>query len=322
MTERRLTAPPSIYGFSAGRRRLIQAVMASTGLAVAGVSFASCSNGDPEAAPNLVPLFFPSFVLVSGRPQRVPFGLIDQGIPLNESTTEFGVKIYRGDTLVYDSPIDARIVAHDHPAGDAGEEHEHADLLRYFAVRTTLNSPGIYDLELSFDGRSATLPFQVFDPADPKVIIPLPGEKLPELRFPTFDNEMGMKPICTQFNDPCPLHDKTIEQALATGKPLALLIATPAFCATAYCGPVLDVLLEQRPDFPGIEFLHAEVFLNPGGVQGELTDPDVAKSPTVEDLALPFEPTLFLVAPDRTIIDRIDNVYDNTELRQALEQLA
>ena len=320
MTEPRSTPPDRLQGFDPGRRRVLRGLAAGAGLAVAGVTFVSCTDGEPELAPNLVPLFFPSFVLAAGQEQRVPFGLIDQGIPLNESTTEFAVKIYRGDDVIFDEPVDARIVAHDHPGGDADEEHEHADLLRYFAVRTTLESPGIYDLELTFDGRSAILPFQVFDRAD--VIVPLAGEKLPELRFPTFADEMGMTPLCTQFGGPCPLHDKTIEEALATGRPLALLIATPAFCATAYCGPVLDVMLEQRPDFPDVEFLHAEVFLNPGGVQGELTEPDVPKSPTVEDLALPFEPTLFLVAPDRTIIDRIDNVYDNTELREALQNLS
>ena len=319
MTERHPTIPASIDASSVGRRRFLQAVVASTGMAVAGVSFAACSDSEAELPPVLVGLFFPDRVLAAGQEQRVPFGLIDQGIPLSETTTKFAVKISRGDAVIFDAPVEARIVAHDHPAGDAGEEHEHADLLRYFAVRTTLDKPGIYDLELNFDGRAATLPFQVFDPA--KVLVPLAGQKLPDLRFPTFDNEMGMKPICTQFDGPCPLHDKTIEEALATGKPLALLIATPRFCATAYCGPVLDVMLEQRPDFPGIEFLHAEVFLDPNSVQGELTDPDVAKSPTVEDLALPFEPTLFLIAPDRTIIDRIDNVYDNAELRTALEKL-
>jgi hypothetical protein len=210
-------------------------------------------------------------------------------------------------------------VAHDHPEGNSSQPHEHTDLLRYFAVRTTFEDPGIYDLELSFEGTSASLPFQIFDQDD--VVVPLPGQELPPLRFPTFDNDMDMDPICTQFGGACPLHDKTIEQALDTGRPLALLIATPAFCETAYCGPVLDVMLELRPEFPGIEFLHAEVYQNPNEADGNFLDERVLRSPTVVDLDLPFEPTLFLVRPDRTILDRIDNVYDNTELRETLSKL-
>lgn len=291
----------------------------SAAAALAGLGIAGCSGDDEAVPPQLQSLFFPSFVLAAGVEQRIPFGLIDQGIPLSEETTTFRAVIRRGEQVLYDDEVPARIVAHDHPEGNSTQPHEHADLLRYFAVRSTFENPGIYDLELSFEGKSATLPFQIFDQDD--VVVPLPGQKLPPLRFPTFDNDMAMDPICTQFGEACPLHDKTIEQALDTNRPLALLIATPAFCETAYCGPVLDVMLELRPEFPGIEFLHAEVYQNPNEADGNFLDERVMRSPTVVDLDLPFEPTLFLLAPDRTIVDRIDNVYDNTELREALNRL-
>ncbi len=304
--------------FSSTTRRQFL-VAGSATVVAAGFGLTGCSNDEDTLPPQLQSLFFPSFVLAAGIEQRIPFGLIDQGIPLNEDTTNFRAVIRRGEQVVFDDEVPARIVAHDHPQGNEAQPHEHADLLRYFAVRATLDDPGIYDLELSFDGKAARLPFQVFDRDD--VIVPLPGEKLPELRFPTFDNAMDMDPICTQFGDPCPLHDKTIEEALNTGRPLALLIATPAFCETAYCGPVLDVMLELRPEFPTIEFLHAEVYQNPNEADGNFLDERVLRSPTVIDLALPFEPTLFLLRPDRTIVDRIDNVYDNTELREALQKL-
>jgi hypothetical protein len=313
-----MTKRCSQRAFPATNRR--QFLVAGTAtLAVSGFGLTGCSGNDDTAPPQLQSLFFPSFVLAAGIEQRIPFGLIDQGIPLNEDTTTFRAKIRRGEQIVFDGEVPARIVTHDHPEGNETQPHEHADLLRYFAVRATFEDPGIYDLELSFDDKAASLPFQIFDQED--VVVPLPGETLPELRFPTFGNEMDMDPICTQFAGPCPLHDKTIEEALETGRPLALLIATPAFCETAYCGPVLDVMLELRPDFPNIEFLHAEVYQNPNEADGNFLDERVLRSPTVVDLDLPFEPTLFLLRPDRTIMDRIDNVYDNTELREALQKL-
>jgi hypothetical protein len=317
MPDRR-TFEPSSHRFS--RRRFIQRTLGATaGIVAVGGLLASCGSDDADTLPpQLVALFSPSFVIAAGTEQRIPFGLIDQGIPLSDSA-DFRATVRKGDNVVFDADVPARIVAHDHPGGDADSEHEHADLLRYFALRLTLGEPGIYDLELSVDDAVAGLAFQAFDPAD--VLVPLTGEKLPSLRFPTFDNDMEMDPICTQFSGPCPLHDQTIEDALETGRPLALLIATPAFCETAYCGPVLDVLLELRPSFPEIEFLHAEVYRNPNEVAGDLLDPALERSPTVSDLGLPFEPTLFLLKPDRTIVDRIDNVYDNTELREALENL-
>ncbi len=315
-SDRRAVSSPPLHS----RRRFLYLAAGTAGLGAAGLAFGGCgSEKANETPPQLQSLFFPSFVLAAGIEQRIPFGLIDQGIPIKESSTEFRVTIRRGDTVISEEPVVARIVAHDHPAGDGAEPHEHADLLRYFAVRATLNDPGIYDLDLVFEGRTASLPFQVFDRDD--VIVPLPGEPLPDLRFPTLEDPMGMDPICTRFGGPCPLHDQSINSALDTRKPLALLVATPAYCQTAYCGPVLDVLLELRPEFPNVEFLHAEVYLNPNEVDGNLLDERLRPSPTVEDLALPFEPTLFLVRPDRTIVDRIDNVFDNTELREGLQNL-
>lgn len=297
------------------RRRFLR--YAGTGTAGLATSWLLPACGDDAGSdPQLVALFSPAGVLAAGIEQRIPFGLIDQGTPVRNATGRFPLRIRADGDVLVETEVEGRLVAHDHPAGDADEPHEHASLLRYFAVRTTLAEPGIYDLELDVDGRTATLAFQIFDRNE--IAVPLPGEELPSVSFPTLADPLGVDPICTQFGGPCPLHAVTVDEALATGSPLALLVATPAYCATAYCGPVLDVLLELRPDFPNVSFLHAEVYENPTEVGGNLLDPGLRVSPTVSDLRLDFEPSLFLVGSDRRIVDRIDNVYDSEELRAAL----
>ncbi len=258
-------------------------------------------------------------VLASGIEQRIPFGLVDTGRSLNLDVEDFPVVIRQGARVVYSGTVRGRIVSHDHPAGDADVDHEHASLLRYFALRTTFEEPGIYDLALTVDGQIASMPFQIFDAGD--VVVPLPGQVMPAIRVPTFENPLGMNPLCTQPNGPCPLHVQTLEEALIVGGAVALLIATLAVCQTAYCGPVLDVLLELAPEFPSITFLHAEVYENPAEVGFDYLAEGLIVSPTVADLALPFEPALFLIGPDGIIVDRIDNVFDNTELRSALAAL-
>lgn len=291
------------------------------GAGLAAVAFgvptvSGACGGSPAEGPQLVALFSPSRVLAAGIEQRIPFGLIDQGVPLRDETGRFPLRILRDGAAVVETEVRSRLVAHDHPAGDADQPHEHASLLRYFAVRANLPEPGIYDLQLDVDGRTAGLAFQLFAPAE--IAVPLPGDVLPAISFPTFGDPLGVDPICTQFGGPCPLHDRTVDEALEAGRPLALLVATPAYCATAYCGPVLDVLLEVREDFPDVTFLHAEVYQNPAEVNGNLLDPDLRVAPAVDDLGLDFEPSLFLVDADRTVKDRIDNVYDHDELRTAL----
>ncbi len=43
---------------------------------------------------------------------------------------------------------------------------------------------------------------------------------------------------------------------------------------------------------------------------------------SVQELGLTFEPSLFLVDPDGIVADRIDNVFDDLELRQGLAAIA
>jgi hypothetical protein len=87
------------------------------------------------------------------------------------------------------------------------------------------------------------------------------------------------------------------------------------FCQTGVCGPVLDTLLELRAEFPGITFVHAEVYNDPnnGG------DPAAAGvTETVRAYGLSFEPSLFVAGANGTITTRLDNIFDRGELRTAL----
>jgi hypothetical protein len=103
---------------------------------------------------------------------------------------------------------------------------------------------------------------------------------------------------------------------------MALLVATPAFCSTAYCGPVVDTLIEASGAFPGIEFVHVEVYANTDEVDGNYQDERIRLAPAVEAIGLTFEPSLFLVDSTGLLVERIDNVFDGTEVTEALSALA
>jgi hypothetical protein len=148
--------------------------------------------------------------------------------------------------------------------------------------------------------------------------IPAPGQPMPDLDSPTTQDARGVDPLCTR--DPaCGLHEVSLKEALAAGGPIALSIATPEFCQTAICGPVLDLLIEALPDHPGVTGIHAEVYADPRGN----ADPTAGGlAPLTEAFQLPFEPTLYLVDSSGTIVDRLDTVYDRVELDAALGQLS
>ncbi|HKJ56931.1 MAG TPA: hypothetical protein VJ978_13190, partial [Nitriliruptoraceae bacterium] len=111
---------------------------------------------------------------------------------------------------------------------------------------------------------------------------------------PTVDDPQGLEALCTREPD-CDLHAMTLADALAAG-PTVLCIATPAFCSSAICGPVLDDVLSVADSgaFPDVQFVHVEPFVDAG----------VTVTPIMEELALPSEPWTFVLAPDGTIVQR------------------
>jgi hypothetical protein len=118
--------------------------------------------------------------------------------------------------------------------------------------------------------------------------------------------------VCTR--DPaCPLHDVTLTEALGSGKPLAYLIGTPAYCQTGVCGPVLDLLLAEQVNRPDFVMVHSEIY----------TDSTLqAVAPAVTAYHMNFEPALFLANSKGELVERLDSIYDAAELSAALDRAA
>ena len=113
-------------------------------------------------------------------------------------------------------------------------------------------------------------------------------------------------------------HQQTLTDALETGNPVAFMISTPTFCQTAVCGPVLDIMIQLSADYPDVEFVHAEVFENPGdGVTA-----DAALTDAVTTYGMEFEPSIIVADRDGTVVRRLDFIFAEEEMRSALDQVA
>lgn len=111
---------------------------------------------------------------------------------------------------------------------------------------------------------------------------------------PTVAQPGDLEELCTADPD-CPLHDVTLADALADGVTV-LCIATPKFCSTAICGPVLEdvVTVATSGEHPDVTFVHVEPYVDAGETVTEL----------MTALALPTEPWTFVLEPDGTITHR------------------
>ena len=168
---------------------------------------------------------------------------------------------------------------------------------------------GVWFGEIEIEGQPVELPFQV-NPLPETLVAGDPAHRAPS---PTPSEPLGVDPICTR--DPvCGLHTRSLGELVGAGRPVAVMFATPARCETQYCGPVLDMLLdEQGPFADRVDFVHVEIYR---GYEGE------AVVPTVEAWTLPSEPWLFGIDGAGDVTERLGGAFDRGEVRELLGRLA
>lgn len=190
------------------------------------------------------------------------------------------------------------------------EVHQDGIPLPYLLVRHRFAEPGIVKVGATFKGATRDAALQVVDGQG--LAVPYPGTPMISAPSPTPSATLGVDPICTA--DPvCPLHDVSLDAALAGKRPTAVLFSTPARCQSRLCGPVLDNVVAQHQAFADkVRFVHVEIYKARAGE-------DLA--PTVEAYGLTQEPVLFLAGADSIVRERLDNAVDRTEMKAALDRL-
>lgn len=285
-------------------------VLALGGAGVVALALAACGDdGGGEAASttagdrSLAQFFGGAPQLAAGAEARAPFGVADRDglLPIEQTPASLEVTLVGPDGSTIGDPISV-------------DRHAKGLPQAYYPLRFTVADPGIYVARTVIDGVPAEMSIKVDAPAD--IALVQPGEPMPSIATPTTKDAAGVDPICT--DDPvCDLHAVSLDAAVKAGKPIALLVSTPAFCQVKMCGPVLSILRDQVAARPTVQFIHAEVYAHPE------SDPQLQDhAPIIDALGLHFEPCLVLVHADGTVAERLDNIYDEDELVEALDRLA
>lgn len=135
------------------------------------------------------------------------------------------------------------------------------------------------------------------------------------------------------------LYQISLDQALTSGKPTALLFATPAFCQTATCSPSLKVIEGLQQTYGDrMNFIHVEVYAYPfeQSVQRQAAalaratkeyralTPEEQRAGLADAMVawrLQSEPWLFLIDAHGTIAARFEGGITKEELAPALQNL-
>jgi hypothetical protein len=257
---------------------------------------AACGSegGDDAAAGFVVNQRFPNSKVLTPGQLRLAFSISDD----KASLLTTGPETIAGQLVDVDKKPLGPVTATRHGTGLS---------VPYWAVTVEIAKPGIYGLDL--EGASGDpAAFLVVDPKE--ATIPVPGSPLPPFDTPTTADPRGVDPICTRADGPCPFHEVTLTDALAAGTPVVYMVGTPAHCQFATCGPGLEFLIDAAASYPGVTFVHAEVYSDPEGT---------TVAPAVDALDLDYEPVIWVTDASGVVRQRIDIVWDEADLTQLLK---
>ena len=291
--------------FPAYSRRRFLALSTSLGLgglvAACGGSSSSSSSGAIDGISGTLQVVkrFPTSGLVPGS-IRLPISLADTSGVL---TTDGKVKLPQTLTgKVIDTASGDVVIA-----SVTADKHDTNMPTPYWPFIIDVQKVGVYLLILDVAPESE-MSFQVEEREN--VLSPLVGDPLPPYDTPTTDNSRGVDPICTRPEGTCPFHTVTLTEALKSGKPVVYLIGTPAYCETGTCAPGLEALIDLSKTIGDAAiFVHADVYI-------DKTATIVA--PAVLAYKLAYEPLLYITDTKGVLVNRLDAVFDVTEMSSAL----
>lgn len=306
----------------------------ASGVATALVLLVGCSDANVDAEPPRETLGIAaetaSFDLAADVDQRYLLGLfateggsiVDGSVTLDFATVDSGVP----ETI---DGIDATYipVAGFDQRDQSSEPHiaEPGDGTgAYQADSVVFPRPGNWEvtatLRIGDSTVTATDAFEVL----PERIVPAPGELAPR-SMNKLAGAAGVEPtaIDSRASDgtvPDPeLHSMTVAGAIDTGRPTMVVVSTPTYCVSRFCGPITDTIDELRTSYvDSVNFVHLEVWDN---YEESIVTKAAAEwiFPNGPDGGGGNEPWVFLIGRDGVITDRWDNVTNETQLRQALD---
>ncbi|MCC7075878.1 MAG: hypothetical protein IT198_02015 [Acidimicrobiia bacterium] len=254
--------------------------------------------GEDEIVPQIV-----SGDLVAGEPTRLLFGLLDvSGKPLAEPDLPVHVRLYDIEE------------SGEEPAREADAHFFWAipgSRAMYEVDEITFARPGVWGAEVEAGDETVRVKFDVKEQARGIAV----GEPAPLAPTPTAAGAGGDLSAITTDAAPDPdLYDLSVPDAVAAGKPFAVVLGTPEFCTSGTCGPLLDTVKTVKVDYPNMNFVHVEVFEN-------LHSPEPTLSPVVEAWRLPSEPWVYVVGSDGKVFRRFEGAASEASLRNAFDHV-
>ena len=241
---------------------------------------------------------------------RVSFLVVDaQGRPVTLPTARVWVAEGLGEKPFLET--DAKLER----IGIPGEAE--ADATHIYVAHLRLVRPGKYWLLAEPEGGPSDAKVQALGNVLVQKEDPVPdvGDMAKPSENPTLTSAHGHAAAVTTRTPPDELLlHYSVADSIAAHVPFVVTFATPKFCSSRTCGPVVDVVedVAKRFETEPVRFIHIEVY----------TDNDPAKgfNQWMQEWDLPTEPWTFLVGADGKIVDRFEGTVSVHELESAVRE--
>jgi hypothetical protein len=182
-----------------------------------------------------------------------------------------------------------------------------------YVVRFRLAQPGTYTLLAQPEGAEIQGVANLKVATRPQA--PAVGDRAVPSRTPTLASAHGDPALVTTASPPDrSLLRYSVAGSLAAHAPFVLVFATPKYCQSRTCGPLVDVAQAVQKRFAGtrVRFIHVEVFQD--------NNPALGYNRWLKEWRLPSEPFVFLVGRDGRIKGRFEGSVSVGELSAAVRQ--
>jgi hypothetical protein len=185
--------------------------------------------------------------------------------------------------------------------------------LPYWVVYPEVDHPGEWGLVVDTTLGEATARLQIVVELVEETNSPAVGTTPPASENRTLATEPDLAKLTSAAEPDPDLYQQTIAEAMASGKPSVITFATPGFCQTRYCTPVVDSVSVAKDQFgDAANFIHVEVY--------KAFSPLVLADEMAE-WGLVTEPWTFVLDGDGRIAARLGGPVSPQELADELAEL-
>lgn len=215
-----------------------------------------------------------------------------------------------------------RSYTHTHEDGVL-ETHEAGEVGAY---RTTadFDVPGLWGVEVT----GTTADGEALEPLRPTFnVLEEPfglavGDAAPRTEQVLVSDVGDIREIDSSENPIPEQHDMTVADAVTSGLPTVIAIATPAFCETRICGPTKDIFDDLYNEYSDVaNFVHVEPYQVQAVRDGECEALFDCRNSIIDEWRLQSEPWVFIVDADGKIAAKFDGLVTFDEMADALEGL-